>query len=351
MRAGPRRCLSPQLPPVKSVVVFRALKLGDMLCAVPAFRALRRGLPRARIALLALPWARQFAARFPDYIDEFIEFPGYPGLPERECRAEELALFLKTMRERNFDLALQMHGSGNVSNGLIASLGARVSAGFYPAEEGPRDREWYLPYPEGAPEIERNLALIRHLGFPSQGRAIEFPLWEGDGTELCRFRELAELSPGSYVCLHPGASLREKCWPPEDFAAVGKVIRQSGLAVVVTGNRTESGLAGLVAAGMGGGCIDAASRDLGLGALALLIGNSRLLICNDTGVSHLATALGVPSVVVFTSTDPVRWAPLDGTRHRSLGGPGRIPAREEVLHAARSLLSIEGEDHSCMQAP
>src|SRR5262249_20056841 len=73
-------------PLPRRVVCLRALRLGDLPCAVPAFRAIRAALPNAEIVLVILPWAREFVERYAGYLDGFREFPGYPGLPEREPR-------------------------------------------------------------------------------------------------------------------------------------------------------------------------------------------------------------------------------------------------------------------------
>jgi ADP-heptose:LPS heptosyltransferase len=73
-----------------------------------------------------------------------------------------------------------------------------------------------------------------------------------------------------------------------------------------------------VAAAMQHSAINLAGRT-SLGAMALLLQEAQLLICNDTGISHLAAALQVPSVVTFLQADAVpRWAPLDQSRHRAV---------------------------------
>src|SRR3954468_18870189 len=90
-------------PGIDSVAVFRALYLGDMLCAVPALRALRAALPAARVVLVGLPWAAAFVRRFDRYLDGFLEFPGYPGLPEQPPRVDRLPAFLEAVRRERFD--------------------------------------------------------------------------------------------------------------------------------------------------------------------------------------------------------------------------------------------------------
>ncbi len=99
--------------------MVRALKgLGDMLCAVPALRALRRARSAAHVALLGVEAARPVVDRFPHYIDELITLPAYPGIPECAGDVRALPEFFRAMHRRRFDLALQMHGSGTVSNPL-----------------------------------------------------------------------------------------------------------------------------------------------------------------------------------------------------------------------------------------
>jgi ADP-heptose:LPS heptosyltransferase len=321
---------------IDSVAVLRALRLGDMLCAVPALRALRGALPHARIVLIGLPWAQQFADRFGRYIDEFIAFPCHAAFPEQPVQHTLLSDFYGTMRARRFSLGLQLHGSGEVSNAIVQGFGPRISAGFARRAQGSR-RLWSFPYPEEGAEPSRLLRLVTLLGAPPRGSELEFPLHEQDGEELARSALASGLRAGSYICIHPGAGQRDKCWPAQRFAEVAdRLADEFGLDIVLTGSAAEADLTAAVAHHMRTPAIDAAGP-ISIGAMAALMGGARLLVCNDTGVSHIAAGLRLKSVVVFCKADISRWAPLDRQLHRCIADPEGRRA-DAVLSLARSLL-------------
>jgi ADP-heptose:LPS heptosyltransferase len=323
---------------VSSIVVFRALQLGDMLCAVPALRALRSAAPRAHIALVGLPWAQQFADRFSGYIDEFIPFPGHPLLPEQPVQHEALARFYTSLCAREFGLALQMHGSGDVTNDIVSGFGARALAGYCRGEPLIRDRTVLLPYPETGAEPERLLRLVEELGAQPAGLHLEFPLSPEDERELDASGLARDLRDTAYFCIHPGARKRDKCWPPRQFAEVGdRLAAEFGLTPVLTGSASEADLTAEVAAHMHHKPVNAAAP-ISIGAMAVLMRKARLLLCNDTGVSHIAAGLKLKSVVVFSKADIARWAPLDRHSHRCIWDPDAQRAAV-VLQHARALLS------------
>ena len=115
----------------RRIAIFRALQLGDLLLAIPAFRAIRARFPDAEITLIGLPWAKSFAQRFHRYIDRFVEFVGFPGITEVEVIPKRIAGFIEAQRAYGYDIAIQMHGSGRASNGFILALGAKMTVGYY----------------------------------------------------------------------------------------------------------------------------------------------------------------------------------------------------------------------------
>jgi ADP-heptose:LPS heptosyltransferase len=307
----------PPLGALRRIAVFRALQLGDMLCAVPALCALRRAAPGAIITLVGLPWAREFADRFHRYVDSFMAFPGFPGLPERAPDVAGVPRFLIDARTRRFDLAIQLHGSGALSNPIVALLCARRQAGFYDAGGWCPDRAACLPWGEPEHEILRYLRLMRELGCGDGDAALEFPFDEADRADLRALEPLPHQR--RYVCLHAGARLPSRRWPAARFAQVADGLAAHGWQVVLTGAAQERAIADQVREHMTAPALDLTGRTT-LGALALLVARAGLLVSNDTAVSHLAAATGTPSVIVCSGADPARWAPLDHRRHRVLAG-------------------------------
>ncbi len=350
----------------RRIVVMRALQLGDLLVAVPAFRALRMRFPDAEITLIGLSWACSFVQRFHQYIDRFVEFPGYPGLPERPVDEAELERFLGQQRAYAYDIAIQMHGSGRTSNAFVRSLGSAMTVGYYPSDSQRRSRganAWFalresvvddrnaesgyvcekdagltlgLPYPTGQPEILRNLALVTLLGCTpllvdksalpadksslySNNADLEFPLTSEDDAEITALLpELVANQERPWIGMHPGSRSPARRWPAESFARVADtLVARWDARIVFTGGADEVDMVQEVMRHMYAPAVSLAGRT-SLGGLAALIARLRLFISNDTGPAHIACAVDCASITLFGPAEFSRWAPLDQTRHPAL---------------------------------
>ena len=328
----------------KKIAVLRALQIGDLLTSVPALRALRYANPNAQIILIGLPWARDFVKRFSLYLDEWIEFPGYPGFPEREPNLAAMPDFFTALQQRQLDLAIQMHGSGTISNAIVAGFQAKISAGFHPSSVIDPAPGLYLPYPEDLPEPLRLLRLMEHLGFPPQDTFLEFPILQDDWKNFERSLRETRLEPGRYVIIHPGARAADRRWPIERFAYVADRLAAQGRSIVLTGSPDEASLVAEVESRLQFKAVNMAGRT-SLGVAAAWVSQAALLICNDTGVSHIAAALNVPSIVLFSNSDPLRWAPLNRLLHQVVEKASTVPAAV-IVDKAQDLLMKRPTHHS-----
>lgn len=287
---------------VREIAVFRALGLGDMLCAVPALRSWRHAFPQARITLIGLAWAQELARRL-SCVDGFIAFPGCPGVPEPTCNRAALRDFLVKVLNRRFDLAVQMHGSGQIVNALVASFGAGQNAGFrdaqawYPRHDGARFVAW--PHEE-ASEVERLLRLSDGLGLPRHGSALEFPLKDEDRQPLVEaWPEWVDARP--YACLHIGSQPHSERWEAGRFAAVADELAGDGRTLALSGNADEREFASAVIEQMRAPAINLAGKTSPWVLGALLQGAECVVVCDDPTVTLIADALKCRCVVVSTT--------------------------------------------------
>jgi hypothetical protein len=219
------------------IVVFRALQLGDMLCSVPALRALRRATPHARIALIGLPWAQSFVERYSDLLDELIVFPGARGFPEQREDDSGLPGFTAAMRERHFDLAIQLHGSGGVANDIVGQFAARAYAGF--VQPGEARDGCFIAWPETLPEPHRYLTLTDALGAPRDSDTLAFEPTPQDLAEHAALVAMHRIASARLVVVHPGAQLPSRRWPVERFAHVADALAADGWRIAITGTASE----------------------------------------------------------------------------------------------------------------
>ncbi|MBP2703181.1 glycosyltransferase family 9 protein [Microbispora sp. RL4-1S] len=318
---------------VERIAVLRANALGDLLLALPAIAALKRAYPVARMTLLGREWHAGFLRGRPGPVDEVVVLPPVPGVSGPPGVPPPPDDVYTDLRERHFDLAVQMHGGGRASNPFIRRLGARVTAGLRAPDAPPLDR--WVPYVHYQHETLRHLEVAGLLGASTSDLEPQVAVVRGDWAELNRV--IGHL-PRGLVAIHPGASDRRRRWPPERFAEVADRL---GRPVVVTGTEEERDVVDRVVAAMKRPARPVVG-ELSVGGLTALYAACDLLVSNDTGPRHLAAATGTPTVGVYWCGNLVNWGPLTRHLHRPViswttrcpvcGGAGADPVMRACGH-------------------
>lgn len=287
------------------ILVYRALGLGDFLTGVPALRAL---VDRFGAVTLAAPAA----------LAPLVEC--LPGVALEPC--EELAPVPR--RARRADVTFNLHGRGPQSTALLRRSRPRRLVAF---DHG--DGATWRP---GEHEVVRWCRLLASAGIPADPARLGL---RPPARSVARAIRRATI-------VHPGAATAARRWPAERFARVARHEEAAGRKVFVTGGPGEVPLARAVAAGAGLPSDRVLAGRTDLGEAAALVAVAGRIVCGDTGIAHLATALGTPSAVIFGPTSPAEWGPPGGPRHRVLwaGRPGDPHGSEP----GPGLLTIQPEE-------
>lgn len=304
-----------------TVLVLRALGLGDLLTSVPALRGLRRHYRDATLVLAAPARYRELAL-LTGAVDDVLP---------TECLGD-----LATLPAQP-SVAVNLHGCGPQSHDHLLAWRPRSvithSHPRYPRLSGP---SWCAE----EHEINRWCALLEWSGIRCES------------TDVLISRPEVENGETDAVVIHPGASAPARQWPVDRFAAVADALRNDGHDVLITGSAAEFDLAHAVARAAGLPRTAVLAGLLDLPALTALVCDSTLVICGDTGMAHLAAATGTASVVLFGPTAPSRWGPRGPAPHVALwagrtGDPhGAVPDPNllridtaSVLAASRRMLN------------
>lgn len=271
--------------------------LGDTVMALPTLRALRAGLPECQITLVG-PWAPLLFDQ--GLADRFLAYPR--GWRKRLAAIREL-------RRLRAETALLLPNS--IESALAAWLwGARWMIGYA------ADGRWGLlshPLPPPQPrrhQVDEYLGLLAPFGLePAPDR----PRWIFQrGTTEERVDALLSSSAarsGLRVGIHLGAAFGpSKLWPPDRLAALARELERRDLVPVLLGAPSDTSIANAVVAAAGGELISLVGKDAPE-LLPGLLARLDILVGMDTGVAHLAAAVGVPVVALFGPTDPALTAP------------------------------------------
>ena len=313
--------------------------VGDAVMSLPALRALHERYPEAEIAILAKPWVADLYRR-----ESFCRrvIPYTPQTLAEKWSAG------KALRSERFDCAVLLQ---NAFEAAAIAFAARIPERIGYARDG---RAFLLtcaipvPRPGEIPRHERfyYLELLRRAGILDRLPECECIRLQGaDAARVSGLARFAELGlSGPVVGVSPGAAYGSaKRWNPEYFTeAAARVARELGASVALFGSSSERDLCASIAEFISSKNSGPAVRNLAgettLAEFIDLAAACRVFLTNDSGGMHIASALGVPTVAVFGSTDETTTGPT---------GPLARVVREPV-ECAPCLKRECPIDHRCM---
>ena len=293
----------PRPKSAERVCVFRIGYIGDIVCALPAIRSVRRAYPNAKLTLLTSPGpAGPGAAELlsgNDWIDELRVYysADIETLPQRWK-------LLRELRARRFDVWIDLPNdlssiSRQFRDMLFAWLaGARWGRGWRISSIGlaGQAQSEYLHFTN---EVDRTLDVVKRAGIPVAEIDFGLPRLPEVQARIDDLLQVRGLNGCVLVAIAPDAKRSTNRWPPERFAEIGRMLADSNRSIVLIAGGANAKLCEELASQMGSHAHSFA------GALSLpesieLLRRCRLLICVDSGVQHLAAAVGTLCISLFS---------------------------------------------------
>jgi lipopolysaccharide heptosyltransferase II len=281
--------------------------MGDVLMTTPALRAIRHGIPDARLTLLTSPAGAEVARYVPEVDRSLVRVAPWMKAPPAEP-ADELR-WIEQLRQEQFDAAVvfTVHSQSPLPAALELWL-AGIPLRLAHCRENPYSllTDW-VPEPEPdipvRHEVRRQLDLVASVGFETEDIDLSFRVPPDDVRRIRGWAAELGLHPGGrWAVLHPGASAPSRRYRADRYLeAAQRLAAEDGLRWVITGAAGEAALVEAIAGPIGPAAVP--MTGLSLGELAALLTIAPLLVTNNTGPAHLAAAIGTPVVDLYALTN------------------------------------------------
>jgi ADP-heptose:LPS heptosyltransferase len=312
------------------IVVYRPGALGDTLLTFPALHLLRRRWPDAQITLICRADVHALARA-----SGLAEAAFSHELAAWACLFDDAAQTSDLARETlaGADLAVVWApDTGGEITSRLHTLGARKALVIQPPPRAEAKGHVALQLVDALIPLDVDTpADVAEM--IASAPALRWPQETQDEADMAWERIRAPLAGRPPVVIHPGSGGACKRWPPGNFMSLIRDLQHDFAPVLIAGPQDEEIVAHVSA---GAGAIPIV-RDLSVAGLAAFLGACALYLGNDSGVTHLAGTLGVPTIALFGPTDPALWAPL-GKRVATLRSP---TGRMEDLSPADVILAIQ----------
>ncbi len=292
---------------MKSILIVRLSAIGDVVMASPLIKAVKRRHPRAHLAWLVQPEVAELLSANPD-LDEVIVWPRsrwYRFWKERRWLRllKEMRDFRRMLREREFDMAVDVQGL--LKSGVLGWLsGAPERIGLGSKEGSSLLMTRVLPKPVSDRRIgSEYLHLARELGWESEPFQMEIARTDEDESFAREFVEREGLDDG-YVVFAPFTTRPQKHWVEERWAELAKLLyRQWNMPTVILGGPGDRELFRHLTERFATPVYGVVGEST-LRQSAAVIGNAKLLVGVDTGMTHMGIAVDTPTVALFGATCP-----------------------------------------------
>jgi lipopolysaccharide heptosyltransferase II len=287
---------------VRKVLFVRLRSIGDTVLATSAVNALRRFLPDAQIDILVEDWVAPVLAEHPS-LSRVISL-------ERNSLGAR-ARIAREIRASGYEVVYNLHG-GTTSTFLTRASGARHRVGYRSYQYAKLHNHQapsasFLWGQEKTHSVEQQLALLGWTGVPVTDRpATQLAIPQPAAFVIEERLRDAKLEGKRLALIHPAAAFATKQWAAENFARVVEYLERAGFSsVAIVGPGQDKVLDELQK-----NCsAPITTFNLSLPEVSALASRAELFVGNDSGIAHMAAAVGTPSVVIFGSSNIAHWRP------------------------------------------